>query len=172
MLFPTLIFHFTFLKINRSYIVFYKFLKFLLELRTAFDLLDTNQDGKITPEELQLMLDKLGISVKAEAAHDLIKCASHAGDELIDENEFLHWVKRIQSLRPEEQVDDETAKNVMAAFKVFDLDNDGFITRDELRQAMSTIGETATEEQLSEFIELADMDKDGKINYEGMQMSF
>lgn len=114
-----------------------------------------------------MMLDKLGISVKGDVAQDLIKCASHAGDELIDENEFLHWVKRIQALRPEEQVDDETAKNVMAAFKVFDLDNDGFITRDELRKAMETIGETVTEEQLSEFIELADMDKDGKINYEG-----
>lgn len=138
-----------------------------LELRTAFDLLDTNQDGKITPEELKMMLNKLGISVKEDVAQDLIKCASHAGDELIDENEFLHWVKRIQELRPDEQVDDETAKNVMAAFKVFDLDNDGYITRDELRQAMETIGETVTEDQLTEFIELADMDKDGKINYEG-----
>lgn len=140
---------------------------FFPELRTAFDLLDTNQDGKITPEELNMMLNKLGILVKEDVAQDLIKCASHAGDELIDENEFLHWVKRIQALRPDEQVDDETAKNVMAAFKVFDSDNDGFITRDELRKAMETIGETVTEEQLTEFIEMADIDKDGKINYEG-----
>lgn len=113
------------------------------------------------------MLHKLGISVSEDGAQDLIKCASHAGDDLIDENEFLHWVKRIQSLRPEEQVDDETAKNVRAAFKVFDLDQDGFITRDELRNAMQTIGENVSEEQLGEFMELADTNRDGKISYEG-----
>lgn len=64
-------------------------------------------------------------------------------------------------------MDDETAKNVMAAFNVFDLDNDGYITRDELRKAMQTIGESVTEQQLTEFMTMADTDKDGRINYEG-----
>lgn len=90
------------------------------------------------------------------------------GNALIDENDFLFWVKKIQELRPEEPVDDsETVKNLMAAFKVFDLDNDGYITRDELKKAMDTIGETVTEGQLDEFMKMADTDKDGRINYEG-----
>lgn len=55
----------------------------------------------------------------------------------------------------------------MAAFKVFDLDNNGYITRDELKAAMETIGEAVTEQQLTELITLADTDKDGRINYEG-----
>lgn len=56
----------------------------------------------------------------------------------------------------------------MAAFKVFDLDGDGFITRDELKVAMEMIGEDITEEQLTQVIIMADTDHDGKINYEGM----
>lgn len=89
------------------------------------------------------------------------------GHELLDETDFLLWVKKIQELRPEEPVDDETAKNIMAAFRVFDLDNDGYITRNELRKAMDMIGEPVTEEQLNEFMKMADVDKNGKIDYEG-----
>lgn len=50
---------------------------------------------------------------------------------------------------------------------MFDQDNNGYITRDELKKAMEVIGENVTETQLSEMLTLADLDKDGKINYEG-----
>lgn len=51
--------------------------------------------------------------------------------------------------------------------RVFDRDGNGYITRDELQTAMDMIGETVTEQQLTEMLALADLDKDGKINYEG-----
>lgn len=50
---------------------------------------------------------------------------------------------------------------------MFDRDNNGYITRDELKTAMDMIGENVTESQLSEMLALADLDKDGRINYEG-----
>lgn len=53
-------------------------------------------------------------------------------------------------------------------FRVFDTDNNGYITRDELRKAMDIIGENVNESQLDALLELADRDKDGKINYEGI----
>jgi Ca2+-binding EF-hand superfamily protein len=90
-----------------------------------------------------------------------------AGIEVIDENEFLTWIKQIQELRPESKGEDDGSKELMEAFRVFDLDNNGYITRDELRTAMEKIGEPVTEMQLTEFINLADTDKDGRINYEG-----
>lgn len=51
--------------------------------------------------------------------------------------------------------------------RVFDRDGNGYITRDELQVAMDMIGETVNEAQLSEMLAIADLDKDGKINYEG-----
>uniref|UniRef100_A0A182XD03 EF-hand domain-containing protein n=1 Tax=Anopheles quadriannulatus TaxID=34691 RepID=A0A182XD03_ANOQN len=45
-------------------------------LRTAFDLLDRDQDGHVTPEELQFMLRNLGIHVRDELIDDLLREAS------------------------------------------------------------------------------------------------
>lgn len=55
----------------------------------------------------------------------------------------------------------------MLNFRVFDRDGNGFITRDELQTAMEMIGESLTETQLTQLLAIADLDKDGKINYEG-----
>lgn len=50
-----------------------------LDLRTAFDLLDRNRDGRVTANELQFMLKNLGINVRDEIINDLIREASHSG---------------------------------------------------------------------------------------------
>ncbi|XP_050304524.1 calcium-binding protein E63-1 [Anthonomus grandis grandis] len=139
--------------------------KELKELRTAFDLLDRNQDGKVTTREFKIMLNNLGIDLKEDKVEALIKCASHAGKELIDENDFLKFVKQIQEMCPIRMKSGEDDQDLLAAFKVFDMDNDGFITKDELRIAMEMIGEDVTEDQLDHIMEVADTDKDGKINY-------
>nr|CAD7260480.1 unnamed protein product [Timema shepardi] len=91
---------------------------------------------------------------------------------LIDEAEFLQWVARIQSLTEEVEgasgdTADDITKDLVAAFRVFDRDCNGYITKDELKTAMDIIGETVTEVQLNEMLAIADIDKDGKINYEG-----
>lgn len=52
---------------------------FISDLRTAFDLLDRNQDGRVTANELQFMLKNFGIIVRDELIDDLIKEASHGG---------------------------------------------------------------------------------------------
>lgn len=48
-------------------------------MRTAFDLLDRNQDGQVTTTELQFMLSKLEIHLKDEVVQQLIKSASCSG---------------------------------------------------------------------------------------------
>ncbi|KAJ8917694.1 hypothetical protein NQ315_005141 [Exocentrus adspersus] len=157
----------SFLKRRRSSSIKKEFTqKELEDLRTAFDLLDRNQDGRVTPGELKIMLNNLGIEIKDDKAEEIIRTASHSGNELIDENDFLSFVKQIQQLVPSLGEDEDMTRDLMAAFKVFDLDGDGFITREELKIAMEMIGEEITEEQLTQVIVMADTDHDGKINYE------
>lgn len=130
-------------------------------------MLDSNNDGKVNTKDLQGMLARLGIEIKDEIIDELIKMAvGHNQGTEIDENDFLQWVKKIQELLPETNSQDPH-KDLMAAFQVFDLDNNGYITRDEIKVAMEKIGETVTEDQITEMITMADMDMDGKINYEG-----
>ncbi|KAM7356876.1 calcium-binding protein E63-1 isoform 1-T1 [Cochliomyia hominivorax] len=152
----------------------------LADLRTAFDLLDRNRDGRVTANELQFMLKNLGINVKDEIINDLIREASHSGNGLINEAEFLQWVGRIQALRDEQSQQqeqqeenaskpddlDDITEDLIAAFRVFDRDGNGFITRDELQTAMEMIGEPLNETQLTQLLAIADLDQDGKINYE------
>ncbi|XP_059216578.1 calcium-binding protein E63-1 isoform X5 [Stomoxys calcitrans] len=152
------------------------------DLRTAFDLLDRNRDGRVTANELQFMLKNLGINVRDEIINDLIREASHSGNGLINEAEFLQWVGRIQALRDEQHQQsqqqqqeenaskpdelDDVTEDLIAAFRVFDRDGNGFITRDELQTAMEMIGEPLTETQLTQLLAIADLDQDGRINYE------
>lgn len=41
------------------------------------------------------------------------------------------------------------------------------LVQDELRSAMEMIGESVSEAELSAMLHMADVDQDGRINYEG-----
>lgn len=48
----------------------------------------------------------------------------------MNETEFYAWVKRIQSLRQDVfSADDDPRQDFIAAFRVFDSDKNGFITK-------------------------------------------
>jgi len=131
------------------------------ELKTAFHLLDKNQDGRVSVSELQHMLKHFDIDVPDAIIMTLMKQASATGESLLKENEFLEWISSFLSETPEDITED-----LIAAFRVFDKDQNGYITRDELKEAMEMIGEPVTEQELNNLIVLADIDHDGRIDYE------
>jgi calmodulin len=78
-------------------------------------------------------------------------------------NDFLeYYAKRFYDpLRNEEQ---ETRE----AFKMFDLNGDGYIDLQELKTVMTNMGEESlSDAEFKEMIKYADIDFDGKVNYEG-----
>ena len=48
---------------------------------------------------------------------------------------------------------------------MFDKDGNGLISPAEIRQAMTSLGEKLTDEEVDELIKEADIDGDGHINY-------
>ena len=62
---------------------------------------------------------------------------------------------------------DFEAERLKTAFKVLDLDQDGFITREELSHALSKSGDRFSDAEINEIIERADKNSDGKIDYNG-----
>ena len=52
------------------------------------------------------------------------------------------------------------------AFDVMDANKDGQVTKDELKQLLSGLGEEVTDEVVNEMIQIADTDGDGKVNFE------
>ena len=56
---------------------------------------------------------------------------------------------------------------LMEAFRVFDVDQNGFISADELREIMKNLGQKLSEDEIEEMISEADKDGDGQLNIEG-----
>lgn len=62
-------------------------------------------------------------------------------------------------------------EEMRASFKVFDINGDGFIDSSELRQTLKSFGNQITEEEVSKMLTSADSNNDGRIDYEGINLS-
>lgn len=51
-------------------------------------------------------------------------------------------------------------------FKVFDREQNGFISATELKHVLISLGEKLTDEEAEQMIKEADFDGDGKVNYD------
>jgi len=96
-----------------------------------------------------------------------------AGNGTVGFSEFLMMVSRSQSRQESRLSTSSTSRakteqeDMRAAFKVFDIDGNGFIDAQELRQTMHDLGEELSERDISAMIRSADKNGDGKIDYEG-----
>ncbi|XVF80856.1 hypothetical protein PTKIN_Ptkin15bG0109100 [Pterospermum kingtungense] len=130
----------------------------VVEFREAFCLIDKDSDGFITMEELASALQTLDGNPKKEEIECMISEVDVGGNGTIDFEDFLN----IMAGKMKENVGDELKE----AFKVFDRDQDGFISANELRQVMMNLGERVTVEEAEQMIREADLDGDGLVSYE------
>ena len=56
-------------------------------------------------------------------------------------------------------------KALKEAFKIFDKNKNGFIEAKELKTVTTTLGEKLTDEEFGEFWKEADVNSDGKLDY-------
>jgi calmodulin len=68
--------------------------------------------------------------------------------------------------------DTDSEEEIREAFKVFDRDNNGFISAAELRHVMTSIGEKLTDDEVDEMIREADQDGDGRIDCMNIQQAW
>ncbi|KAJ9165923.1 hypothetical protein P3X46_020736 [Hevea brasiliensis] len=126
-------------------------------LKQMFHNMDTDGSGTITYEELKVGLARLGSKLTEAEIKQLMDAADVDNSGTIDYVEFITATMHRHKLERED--------HLFEAFEYFDKDKSGFITRDELRQAMAQygMGDDAT---IDEIIEDVDTNKDGRINYE------
>lgn len=132
----------------------------LEKVQAAFNRLDVDGCGTITTNDLSKIFFSLGIKVEERKIKTMIAAADLNQDGVIDFNEFVQLIKPI--MPKDANISDE----IMKAFRVFDRNGDGYVTAEELRIALLNLGEKLTEEEAERFIEDADIDGDGRINYE------
>jgi calmodulin len=116
--------------------------------------------GTITTKELGTVMGSLGQSPTEEELQEMVKEVDADGSGAIDFQEFLTLLAR--QMREASGADEEELRE---AFRVFDQDQNGFISRDELRHVLQNLGERLSDEELAEMLREADVDGDGQINY-------
>ncbi|KAL4312493.1 hypothetical protein GQ457_01G045910 [Hibiscus cannabinus] len=130
------------------------------ELRRMFQMFDKNGDGKITNKELSESLENLGIFIPSTELIQMVEKIDVNGDGYVDIDEFGALYQTIMHERDEEE-------DMMEAFNVFDQNRDGFITVEELRSVLSSLGlkQGRTLEDCKRMIQKVDVDGDGMVNY-------
>ena len=116
--------------------------------------------GTITTTELGTVMRSLGQSPTEEELQEMVNEVDADGSGAIDFQEFLTLLAR--QMREASGADEEELRE---AFRVFDQDQNGFISRDELRHVLQNLGERLSDEELAEMLREADVDGDGQINY-------
>ena len=66
----------------------------------------------------------------------------------------------------------DTQDELINAFRVFDQEENGFISAQQLCHVMTNIGEKLNQAEITEMLKQAGMDSHGQINYAGMVSIF
>ncbi|XP_078173010.1 calcium-dependent protein kinase 26-like [Carex rostrata] len=124
-------------------------------LKEMFKMIDTDNSGQITFEELKAGLARVGAHIDEPEVKALMEAADIDKSGTIDYSEFvaatMHWNKARR--------DDY----LLTAFEYFDRDKSGYITHDELQKACEDFGIEGS--QLEDIIQEVDQNNDGRIDY-------
>ncbi|KAH9313861.1 hypothetical protein KI387_022488, partial [Taxus chinensis] len=85
------------------------------KIRRVYDIVDENADGLVSLDEIIGFVNKIGMPI----SEDDLRCM------LVNDNN---------------EEEEEESKDLMEAFKVFDQNNDGYISSTELQQVLSAMG--------------------------------
>lgn len=124
-------------------------------LKEMFKMIDTDNSGQITFEELKVGLKRVGANLKESEIYDLMQAADVDNSGTIDYGEFIAATLHFNKIERED--------HLFAAFSYFDKDGSGYITADELQQACEEFG--IGDVHLEDMIRDADQDNDGRIDY-------
>ena len=126
-----------------------------------FKKLDVDGSGALSKEEF-MQINDLQQNPLVQRVIDLF---DSDGNGEVDFKEFIEGISQF-SVRGDKQA------KLKFAFKVYDMDRDGYISNGELFQVLKMmVGSNLKDTQLQQIVDKtiinADKDGDGKINYEG-----
>ncbi|KAL4560653.1 hypothetical protein LXL04_032806 [Taraxacum kok-saghyz] len=124
-------------------------------LKEMFKMIDTDDSGYITFEELREGLKSYGANLQESEIHDLMHAADIDNSGTIDYEEFVAATLHFNKVDRED--------SLYGAFSYFDKDGSGSITLNEIQQSCKELG--MDDAQVEEIIKEADLNNDGHIDY-------
>ncbi|XP_078591012.1 uncharacterized protein LOC144870558 isoform X2 [Branchiostoma floridae x Branchiostoma japonicum] len=123
-----------------------------------FLLHDMDRNGTVTAQEIIDFMEARGQQLSDEEKkerRDWVKLIDTNEDGAVSVEEFIAMMERSRMM-----------DSTLELFKFFDKDGSGFLTKEEIRQAMKELGSEQSDGELDVMMKEYDTDGDGKINYE------
>ena len=124
--------------------------------KEAFKLFEC--DGRISFEQLSLLMRSLGQNFSNKQLNDIIKNINDNTHEYVEFHEFLELMATL----PEEKHDRE---KLVKAFKYFDRKSQGIIDYNEFEHVLTTVAEKLNEDEKNILREKCEIDNEGKLDY-------
>lgn len=137
-------------------------------IEDLFDKADKNGNGRISVEEYVQIFAEHGIQLEPEEVEKVSHLANEDGE--VTKDEFLNYAKHSNFFKTQM---DKNSSDTMAgkqeaiakaerAFKLFDKDNDGYITKEEFAKISKKLNKDQVEAVFNKF----DKDGDGVLSFE------
>lgn len=136
----------------------------------AFRKADKNGDGRLSTAEIHGIYLEHGVDVTMEEVQEMVDAADKDGTGLLTEKEFIESSAK-EDLHNEKSTDSDrlgasashkdTGKQAEIAFRLYDKDKDGYITKAE----MEKLSKSLSKEQIDKVFARFDADGDGRLSY-------
>ncbi|XP_056021985.1 uncharacterized protein LOC125651292 [Ostrea edulis] len=138
----------------------------IADLRETFRLFDKDGDGTVNCDELGTVMRQLGQEPSDEELRQMIAEVDEDGSGEIEFEEFCAMMAN----RMNQPID--SPKELIEAFEIFDEERRGYITMEEFRSVMTTLGEKLSHSDVDEMVTMTGIGRNGKVRYKGMTDNF
>jgi len=126
--------------------------------RSAFEVFDSDGDAALNEEELGYVLRSMGHNPSQKQLSELTaNCSDPTHISRADMTRVTLAAPKAPSSGYE--------KDLVEAFRVFDRDDNGLITENDIRVIFTTLGEVISLEEVNSLLEQVQIDDNGKVKY-------
>ena len=125
-----------------------------------FKLYDEDNDGFVDLIFLGEMMRSAGaIFLDSDLERPMETIRNSHGADIFDEKDYVELCMKFIN-------NDETVDDLIEAFKFWDTDNSGRVATEDIRKALTTLGDKLSEDEIEALIKEADPNNIGAIDYE------
>ncbi|CEM32680.1 unnamed protein product [Vitrella brassicaformis CCMP3155] len=124
----------------------------------AFKLLDRGSTGMLTAYQIAVAMRSLGHDLADEELDEVIQEYDVHVRGGINLDDFLSLVAKKEENTAEYE-------KLVHAFQVLDKDGNGFVSKERLKELMTTVGDKYTEGEFDELISEVKISSDGMLDY-------